>query len=380
MGCNSGSEPVTEPFGSLSVNNYSVFPLSAGDMNKYLGHTSGFTEDQNSACPLSSICSSGLTGSWLRSADWSKKFNAHTVGFRGSMTTHTTFSDTLGLRPALRLQLGDLVLSADSVDQSQKTVGDLQLTFVRDAEVVTVEPKLSVKRENGKLKLEFYDGAATTTLGGAQTGWGWKLVDSGDKSDDASDDTVVASGKSNDGGNVVLPNSFEASHEYVLYYWGQEDGSAENGWSNKATEPVLHTLYTVTYELDGGKNHPDNPDGWFDRLESDMTLKTPTLLGHSFLGWYDNDQFTGSQVTKIPANSEQHYVLYAKWGPLEPATSLPFTGSRPLWWWLLIAVVLVAGCFTVLGRHRALNGFAVGYSLKHDGMRRDFSCPRHRRR
>ncbi|MEE8701886.1 InlB B-repeat-containing protein [Bifidobacterium crudilactis] len=367
-GC--GTNEYTEQ--TKSINKYKVFPLSVGDLNRYLGTTGGaISQDLNVKCADASSCDLGSKGYWLRTGAWYLKRAMFAVVKSGTVTDYNAGVGQLGLRPALRLQLGDLVLSADSVDQSQKKQGDLQLSFVQDGKSVTSEPKVKDVRTNGVSVLQLSGGS--TNLDN-QSGWGWKLVDT-------SDDDVVASGKSNAGGNMTLPSSLDASKSYVLYYWGQEDGSAENGWSNKATEPLTLTRHTVSYELNGGKNHADNPDGWFGELESDITLKDPTNLGRSFLGWYKDAAFTEELTDKkIPAGSNANITLYAKWGPLEPATSLPFTGSWPLWWWLLIAVVLVAGCFTVLGRHRALNGFAVGYSLKHDGMRRDFSCPRHRRR
>lgn len=136
--------------------------------------------------------------------------------------------------------------------------------------------------------------------------------------------------------------------------------------------------HVVQYELHGGENDPANPTIWLDKLPDKVVLQPATRLGYKFLGWFDQET-DGNEVTELATDRNTNIILHARW-ELQPATSLPFTGSWPLWWWLLIAVVLVAGCFTVLGRHRALNGFAVGYSLKHDGMRRDFSCPRHRRR
>ena len=69
------------------------------------------------------------------------------------------------------------------------------------------------------------------------------------------------------------------------------------------------TGYILTYELDGGTNHPKNPGIY--KFEDGLTLFDPTRLGYSFLGWYLDDEFT------IPFNSETLYddnlTIYAKW-------------------------------------------------------------------
>lgn len=38
-----------------------------------------------------------------------------------------------------------------------------------------------------------------------------------------------------------------------------------------------------------------------------------TKLGHNFVGWYDNPEFSGSPITEIAANSTGDMTLYAKW-------------------------------------------------------------------
>ena len=381
-GCSSGSYTSQ----SDSVNDYKVFPLSVGDLNKFVGTTTDWVSpgDPNLACKTyidvnnSDTCANGTLGTWLRSADWGVGYLAFVARKDGFPDRWNIGGTGSGLRPALRLELGSLVLSAAVSNQSQSKEGDLQLTFVEDDQEILKKPDVSVVRDSGKSKLKFsgFD-ASSTTFGSAQTGWGWKLVDT-------TDNAVIASGKSNDGGNLVLPDSYNASHDYTLYYWGQDDGAAEDGWSNRATDVVATSIdvkpidaHVVQYELHGGENDPANPTIWLDKLPDTVVLQPATRLGYKFLGWFDQET-DGNEVTELAKDRNTNIILHARW-ELQPATSLPFTGSWPLWWWLLIAVVLVAGCFTVLGRHRALNGFAVGYSLKHDGMRRDFSCPRHRR-
>lgn len=68
------------------------------------------------------------------------------------------------------------------------------------------------------------------------------------------------------------------------------------------------TKYTIDYQLDGGLNHPDNPQG-YDMLTLPIELLEPTKEDHQFLGWYLNDQL----VDKLEVGLEGDIILYAKW-------------------------------------------------------------------
>ena len=70
------------------------------------------------------------------------------------------------------------------------------------------------------------------------------------------------------------------------------------------------TDYTITYILDGGENHPDNPETY--TIESPtITLNTPTKTGYVFSGWYSDEAFT-SPITEITLGSTGNQILYAK--------------------------------------------------------------------
>lgn len=75
---------------------------------------------------------------------------------------------------------------------------------------------------------------------------------------------------------------------------------------------VLEADFAITYELNGGTNDPTNPAG-YNVLNLPIILKDATKLGHNFVGWYDNPEFSGSPIMEIAANSTGDMTLYAKW-------------------------------------------------------------------
>ena len=70
--------------------------------------------------------------------------------------------------------------------------------------------------------------------------------------------------------------------------------------------------YTITYELDGGINAPENPASYNVETET-ITLKDPAKPGYTFEGWYMAEDFTGNAVTEIVQGTTGNITLYAKW-------------------------------------------------------------------
>jgi fimbrial isopeptide formation D2 family protein len=213
---------------SDSVNAYRVFPLSIGDFSKYLGHTSGSVADANIACP-GSRCTYGQ-GFWTRSARWSSQYSAYVGRDSGIPDYFNTGNTVYSLRPALRLGLDGLLLSALNSNQGQGTSGDLRLTYVESGKQLHTW-SASVSGAAGARALSL---SGTSDLG---SDMGWKVVD-------PVTSTVLGSGRTSAGGNMALPESLmpDAAKDYDLYVWGQQDGSATVGLTNRATEPVKATI------------------------------------------------------------------------------------------------------------------------------------------
>ena len=85
-----------------------------------------------------------------------------------------------------------------------------------------------------------------------------------------------------------------------------EDG----GKAASCTVRVL-TRYTITYNLNGGTNHKDNPAHYTVETET-ITLKDASKANYTFVGWYANADFTGEKVTQITKGSSENKKLWAK--------------------------------------------------------------------
>lgn len=83
-------------------------------------------------------------------------------------------------------------------------------------------------------------------------------------------------------------------------YWPMYNGSG--GVRNK---------YSITYELDGGKNSEDNPKSYYN-TSGTITLKDPMRTGYLFGGWFLDRKFK-KQIKTISGADNTNYVLYAKW-------------------------------------------------------------------
>ncbi|MBE5864790.1 MAG: hypothetical protein E7292_01085 [Lachnospiraceae bacterium] len=70
--------------------------------------------------------------------------------------------------------------------------------------------------------------------------------------------------------------------------------------------------YTITYVLDGGENHPDNPTNYtyFDAFK----FQNPTREGYDFKGWYEDKEWTKG-IKEIKEGTWGDKTLYARWEP-----------------------------------------------------------------
>ena len=80
------------------------------------------------------------------------------------------------------------------------------------------------------------------------------------------------------------------------------------------------TTYTLTYNTNGG-TAIDNKV--FTKDTDTFDLASTTRSGYEFLGWYENENFTGSPITQIVKGTEKDVTVYAKWQLVLAVNVLP---------------------------------------------------------
>lgn len=70
--------------------------------------------------------------------------------------------------------------------------------------------------------------------------------------------------------------------------------------------------YTITYNTNGGFNNGRNPSVFTENTET-FTLFEAEKVNYSFLGWFDNEELTGTPITQIAKGTKNNIVLWAKW-------------------------------------------------------------------
>ncbi len=86
------------------------------------------------------------------------------------------------------------------------------------------------------------------------------------------------------------------------YEWVEENASKYNY--------EIVSSSAINYELGGGTNNPANPTA-YEKGES-ITLKDPTRIGYTFLGWFSDSKFT-NKVTKVDTSTGKDLTFHAKW-------------------------------------------------------------------
>ncbi len=84
-------------------------------------------------------------------------------------------------------------------------------------------------------------------------------------------------------------------------------------------------VYKITYNLDGGQNHPSNPKT-YEKTSDPITLHVPTRRGYTFVGWY-TDADCKNAVTFIDTGKLEDVTLWAKWEPKTFTITLDSNGG-----------------------------------------------------
>ena len=164
-----------------------------------------------------------------------------------------------------------------------------------------------------------------------------KSSSSSSSSSSSTEPTPIVKGtiyfNANGGTGTMSPQEIEVGETAALSSNSFERAYYDfNGWATSPTGSVVYadganfameaeddyslyaqwspTEYTITYSLDGGINGVGNAATY--TVEDSFTFATPTKAGHSFDGWYADEEYT-TQKTGISVGEHGNVTVYAKW-------------------------------------------------------------------
>ncbi len=110
------------------------------------------------------------------------------------------------------------------------------------------------------------------------------------------------------------------------YY--NERGKSAKDW-DKEGDVTLYakwtaTPYTITYNTNGGNAIANGSY----TIEEAFILPTPTKIGSTFEGWFDNSELTGEAITTIASGSTGDKEFWAKWNIGTYAVTLDMEGGN----------------------------------------------------
>jgi len=122
------------------------------------------------------------------------------------------------------------------------------------------------------------------------------------------------------GSAILMPTVSKEGYTLDGWYTSLNNGDTLDEQWSFTNNTVINDLtlyakwirieYSINYELDGGTNG-NNPSVY--DVTSNITLTNPTKEGYTFMGWYDNAEFSGNIETVIVLGTIGNLTLYAKW-------------------------------------------------------------------
>ena len=117
-------------------------------------------------------------------------------------------------------------------------------------------------------------------------------------------------------GKVLLPVPDKKGYTFVGWYDGDVLVNENTVFTKDTTLKAKYEsttnykeTYTINYHLDGGTYTGTNKY----KAGEEVALNAPQKIGYTFLGWYNNPEYTGINMTKISVSDFGNKELYAKW-------------------------------------------------------------------
>ncbi len=132
-----------------------------------------------------------------------------------------------------------------------------------------------------------------------------------------SNNEVIYTGYAQEGDSITLPDLTPQKNGYSFLCWTLNGDEISFPYViNKPTSfeaRFITETYRIEYSLDGGTNNESNKVSY--KINDTVYLSAPTKQHYAFLGWYDNPEFAGENLTAIEKGRFGDITLYAKWVP-----------------------------------------------------------------
>lgn len=124
------------------------------------------------------------------------------------------------------------------------------------------------------------------------------------------------------GGTVTKPaNPTKANFEFVRWVNKTEeyDFSTPVTGNVELTAEWIPTVYTITYNLDGGINNSNNPSTYTVET-NDFTIEAPTKAGYAFKGWTGSNGTTKEMIVTVEKGTVGALTYNANWNEIYTVT------------------------------------------------------------
>lgn len=239
----------------------------------------------------------GSTGDITLYAKWTvKKYDLANLDQTYTAIDGTKFSSTAAGKPKVLIFFNNTVKSQNTIKSISARINNFY-----GADLYAIECDKDTKDNVSKFQKQY--GCDTISF----------AYDEGDTNHSYMSAYATAAGLA-EGTTVTLPIICYIDADNKFQMMTQDESSADdvlNNLRDYCNFVIQDSVYKITYELDGGTNHKDNPSTYTSATET-IVLKDASKKGYMFGGWYKDKALT-KKVTAIAKGSKGDITLYAKW-------------------------------------------------------------------